>query len=275
MKKFLPLIQHLNVFTSLEKIIFMKKLFNLMSLLLFVAGFFSCTKPKLSSEKEILSFQIYGAEGEISEVSAGGIGTIKVFLPSIIDIGYLSPTITVSDKATVFPESGMSQRFFGFNIPCTYTVTAEDGSQQKYAVTLHPLYPETPLNDIPELYLQPLSVIQEQMQGKWKLQFIIGGIAGQTVIDKSGNYMHITKERIIWGDNTGIMRDSPIEWAKTENFWGRTHDAHYIPFPSSFLLNTNPRIYVGRVMPMHVKDSYLCTWDFVMDGYNLHFTKYE
>ena len=42
---------------------------------------------------------------------------------------YYSPTITVSDKATISPASGMKQ---DFNNPVQYTVTAEDGSQAIY-----------------------------------------------------------------------------------------------------------------------------------------------
>ncbi|MCL2738912.1 MAG: hypothetical protein FWE30_05645 [Bacteroidales bacterium] len=260
------------------------RILKLMTVLLFVTGIFSCTKNKLSSEKEILSFNIYGVEGEISEVSAGGVGTVELSLPSAIGFSLLKPKVTVSDKATIYPnEISADYSYFYAGIAKPYTVIAEDGSRQRYDVTVHARQPKIPLNDILDLYLQPLSVIQEQMQGKWKLQYVYGGIAGQISVDKNGNYMHITKERIIWGDNTGIMMDLPIVWAKSENFWERTHDAHYIPFPSTFLIKLDStyvplmltQLYVHEVIPRSIKDSYLFSPDFSADGYNLYFTKYE
>ncbi|MCL2738911.1 MAG: DUF5018 domain-containing protein [Bacteroidales bacterium] len=250
------------------------RILKLMTVLLFVTGIFSCTKNKLSSEKEILSFQILGAEGEISEVSAGDMGTIKVFLPSIILTGHLSPDITVSDKATIFPESGAVQSFSG-NVATTYTVTAQDGSQQKYAVTVHPRQPKILLNDIPHLFLQPLPVIQEQMQGKWKLQLssVVEENILITSIDKQGSYMHITMERIIMGNNSGIITDSPIIWAEIEDPWGQV--LHYIPVWHHM---GDPKIkrHVSKIIPRGIVNNHLyISTDISNNHYVLFFTKYE
>lgn len=45
----------------------------------------------------------------------------------------LAPTITVSDKATVTPGSGVAQNFAG-NV--VYTVVAEDGTTNQYTVSI-------------------------------------------------------------------------------------------------------------------------------------------
>ena len=89
------------------------KFFKPMALLLFVIGSFSCDKePKLSSEKEILSFQINGVEGQIAKTEWGSF--VDVFLPLGTDLSALTPIITVSDKATVLPPSGGTQDFSDF-----------------------------------------------------------------------------------------------------------------------------------------------------------------
>ena len=54
-------------------------------------------------------------------------------MPFGTNVTALVPTITVSDNATVDPASGMAQSFTDAVI---YTVTAEDGSEQGYAVVV-------------------------------------------------------------------------------------------------------------------------------------------
>ncbi|MEI6092769.1 MAG: DUF5018 domain-containing protein [bacterium] len=81
----------------------------------------------LSPDKEITSFSILGASGNI-------IGTnISVTLPSGTNVTSLSPNLTISNKASVNPGSGISQNFTN---PIVYTVTAEDGSTENYTVTV-------------------------------------------------------------------------------------------------------------------------------------------
>ena len=88
--------------------------------------FFSC---KESNEKQItaFSFTMPQAVGVINESTQ----TITVDVPEGTDVTALTPSITVSEKATVSPASGVKQ---DFTKPVTYTVTAEDGSIQKYTV---------------------------------------------------------------------------------------------------------------------------------------------
>lgn len=84
-----------------------------------------------SSAKQITGFTIADQIGDtrINQTNH----TIKVTMPAETDLTSLEPAITISDKATVNPESGAAQNF---SSPVTYTVTAEDGSTQAYIVTV-------------------------------------------------------------------------------------------------------------------------------------------
>ncbi|MDR2585741.1 MAG: InlB B-repeat-containing protein, partial [Prevotellaceae bacterium] len=112
-----------------------KNTLKFLILLFFAAFSFSCSKnePKLSSENEILSFQINGVEGIIVGDKDKG---ILLTLPPGTDLSVLSPIIIVSPKATVFPQSGAVQNFSYNGYAKHYYVTAEDGSKQTYAVTV-------------------------------------------------------------------------------------------------------------------------------------------
>lgn len=48
------------------------------------------------------------------------------------DLSSITPTITLSDNATIIPQSGVIQ---DFNSPITYTITAEDGSMQEWVIS--------------------------------------------------------------------------------------------------------------------------------------------
>ena len=108
----------------------MKKPFKpLMLLLAAVVLLAGCSKK--SSEKKILSFSFYSpaVEAEVLESAK----TIVATLPAETDLTALVPIITVSDKATVNPASGIPQDFTHSK---TYIVTAEDGTQAVYTVTV-------------------------------------------------------------------------------------------------------------------------------------------
>jgi len=86
---------------------------------------------KESSEKKILSFSFASpaVEATITESAK----TIVATVPLGTNVTALVPVITVSNKATVNPASGIPQDFTN---PVTYTVTAEDGSQAVYTATV-------------------------------------------------------------------------------------------------------------------------------------------
>ena len=79
-----------------------------------------------SSSKDITAFEINGINGTI------GSNTITLTLPFGTNPASLTPTITHTG-ASISPASGAAQNFTN---PVPYTVTAADGSQKQYTVTV-------------------------------------------------------------------------------------------------------------------------------------------
>lgn len=103
-----------------------KYLFLVLAALMLLAG---CKKE--SSEKKILSFKF--ASPAVEAVITENAKTIVAVVPAGTDVTALVPIITVSDKATVSPASGMPVNFTN---PVTFTVTAEDGSTATYVASV-------------------------------------------------------------------------------------------------------------------------------------------
>jgi hypothetical protein len=106
------------------------------SYLFFVLAFvFACSDsddPK-SSAKSITSFKFSSLTPEVAGIISESDKAITLSVPSGTSVTSLTPTIAVSDKATLSPASGVS---LDFTNPVKYTVTAEDGSTQEYTVTV-------------------------------------------------------------------------------------------------------------------------------------------
>ena len=85
-----------------------------------------------SSEKSIASFNFKNplAVGTIDDTNY----TVTITVPPDTDVTNLSPTIQVSNSAIISPASGIPQDFTN---PVTYTVTAQNGSVQKYVATVN------------------------------------------------------------------------------------------------------------------------------------------
>ncbi|MEW5847126.1 MAG: DUF5018 domain-containing protein [Bacteroidota bacterium] len=83
-----------------------------------------------STEKDILTFTI---AGQVSSTIDAAAGTVTVVMPYGTNITSLTPTITVSQYATINPASGVAQDFTN---PVTYTVTAQDNSTKTWTVTV-------------------------------------------------------------------------------------------------------------------------------------------
>jgi len=85
----------------------------------------------LSAENDILSFQIPEQIGEIiiDEVAH----TVQLNVPLGTNVTALVPTIEISDFATIDPESDTPQNF---TEPVEYIVTAENGDEQIWMVTV-------------------------------------------------------------------------------------------------------------------------------------------
>ncbi len=85
-----------------------------------------------NTEALIKSFYIDGQVGD-TEIDDNE-GTIAILMPFGTVLTSLTPTIELSDNATVVPESDVEQ---DFTSPVTYTVTAEDGGRVKeYSVAV-------------------------------------------------------------------------------------------------------------------------------------------
>ncbi|BFP43444.1 hypothetical protein FGF1_42890 [Flavobacteriaceae bacterium GF1] len=117
----------------------MKKTIFLTALLLF--NMVSCTNDDQtdpSKENKILTFSFLSKDNdELSNDINGTIDednkTVVVELFDKIDIAELKPTITISENATISPDDQVAT---DYSNPITYKVTAEDGSDQDYEVTV-------------------------------------------------------------------------------------------------------------------------------------------
>lgn len=102
-----------------------------LSLLLFV---FSCKKKEnetqLATGNAILSFTVSGQAGNAT-IDANN-HTVNCTVLSYVDLASITPSITVSDKASISPSG--AQNFSGGAV--TYTVTAENGTPQPWSVTI-------------------------------------------------------------------------------------------------------------------------------------------
>ncbi|MEZ0608527.1 PQQ-binding-like beta-propeller repeat protein [Fibrella sp. WM1] len=86
-----------------------------------------------SSAKAILTFTFAALIPAVSCTVDATAKTVTGTLPAGTDATKLIPTITLSEKATVSPASGVVQ---DFSKAVTYTVTAEDGTTQAYTVNV-------------------------------------------------------------------------------------------------------------------------------------------
>lgn len=117
----------------------MKKTIYILAVLLIAFNFAACTEEErdtvdLNAEVEIESFTINGVEGTIDTAKQ----TIKLFMAPGTNLTNLSPSISISDGATVTPASGTSMdyssstttpieyRVYNKNVYNTYKVTVEE-----------------------------------------------------------------------------------------------------------------------------------------------------
>lgn len=88
--------------------------------------------PK-SSAKDITKFSFETLNPVVEATIDATAKTIKATLPAGTDVTKLVPTITISDKATLSPATGVAQ---DFSKEVSYRVTAENGTSQLYKVTI-------------------------------------------------------------------------------------------------------------------------------------------
>jgi outer membrane protein assembly factor BamB len=97
-----------------------------------------------SSAKDITKFSFAALSPAVDATIDATAKTISATVPAATDLTKLVPTITISDKATVSPATGVAQ---DFSKEVSYTVTAEDASTVVYKVKIDIEIPDV-LNDI-------------------------------------------------------------------------------------------------------------------------------
>ena len=144
---------------------------------------------------------------EVSGVINNSQNAIKVTLPEGTDVTNLTPTITVSEGATVNPASGVAQNFTD---PVNYTVTPETGDQKVYTVVVN--------HSISE-----------------------GGGAGDITLEKAANGCYTSNTASI-----AILRGEDIGKTKTYFTQRRTASSiPYNSDPNN--TNTNPSLTIAQI----------------------------
>jgi len=117
------------------------------------------------------------------------------------------------------------------------------------------------------LHDKSLPIIQSYIKGKWKLQYVYGGLIERKYADKDHSYMILTPYHIIIGNaSTGVVVDTTIVWERAK---ARYDD-------STYLLTYS---WSGYLWPEHylvdqIKNDTLIIIDDVDDGFSYYYTKY-
>ena len=83
----------------------------------------------LSKENDIISFTFAGMADAVIDTDNH---TVTCSVPYSMDLTTVKPTVTVSDFATISPESNS---YINLNSPFVYVVSSEDGTEQEWTVT--------------------------------------------------------------------------------------------------------------------------------------------
>jgi hypothetical protein len=86
------------------------------------------------SEKRIITFTFSALTPQITASINESEKIITLWVPKETDVSALTPTIKISEKATISPKTGVTANF---TRPVVYTVTAENGSTQAYTVNVY------------------------------------------------------------------------------------------------------------------------------------------
>ena len=133
--------------------------------------------------------------------------------------------------------------------------------------------PSIDLNNVKDLFAQPLPLLQKSLIGKWKLISVYGGIEGKSQTAFDDDYMILTQEHIEMGNKTsGIIIDSPLKWENLANFNGYP-TASFISYNFQIAPNGNILGY-EKLLPQQIIEGVLTLWDLRTDGYFYVFTKY-
>ena len=131
------------------------KNYAVLLLFAFVAVFVACKEAEVipkSTAKAITKFTFGQFSPAVQATIDETTKKITATVPPTADVTKLKPSISVSAKAKVLPDSGKVQDFTN---PITYTVTAEDGTSVNYQVTV--TRTKLTLKDITEFSLADFS----------------------------------------------------------------------------------------------------------------------
>ena len=96
-------------------------------------GIYDVTVRCISDKKEITEFMVGAVKGRINQTKL----TISAEVPHNVPLTTITPMVTISEYATLSPASNTPQDFTGsLATPKNYKVTAEDGSEKTYKVTI-------------------------------------------------------------------------------------------------------------------------------------------
>lgn len=113
---------------------------NIYIILILILGFYSCKKDVyedyVSPERAILFYNIDGQMGETVIKRQVDSAVVIVTVPFSMDLTSIKPKITVSEGATIYPESGETIDFSKDKTQ-KYTVTAKNGKTREWTVHIN------------------------------------------------------------------------------------------------------------------------------------------
>lgn len=152
----------------------MKKTLSISLAIVCTFCLFRCDKEEItkSSAKEIISFKFEALTPIVNGSIDANQKQIALVVPFGTSLTALMPTIEVSGKATISPASGVEQNFTN---PVIYTVTAEDGSTQSYAITVSVEVPKESAKEITSFKFTSLipEVVGTINQAEKKIELIV------------------------------------------------------------------------------------------------------
>lgn len=240
--------------------------------------FLDWTIKAMRDEAKILSFKLNGTYvGSIDEAAK----TISVFVPSGVDITKLVPNITVSENATVTPQSDMP---LDFTNPVQFTVE-NNTAKATYTVTVKSIDKPTMVfvgtaNDVTGLNAE------EAEACNWMLQNVTNSLYVSFADIQNGS-VDLSECKVIWWHyhkDGGVDGKAAFEKAAPEAINAAAKLRDYYNAGGSFLLTryaTNLPAFIGAVKnegcPNNCwggnEDSPEITggpWNFFMNGNNSH-----
>ena len=106
------------------------------------------------------------------------------------------------------------------------------------------------------LYDKPLWVIQSYIQGKWKLQYIEGGLAYRKIyIDTANESINLSPSQILFLKNNILLLDTSLTWS-------------YANYVNAYVMNWSDRTGTSYFREAEeIRNDTLILYDTYADGY--------